>query len=78
MGGLDTTPVCWSESGLSAGLDIDDDEDDNAALDPFIPQERVFCKYAAMFYTSNNGGKTFHEFKEAEYCPSCGEKVRQQ
>ncbi|KAI0233898.1 hypothetical protein LSAT2_015868 [Lamellibrachia satsuma] len=63
------------ESGLSAGLDMDDDDDDNPALDPFIPQERVFCKYAAMIYTSNNGGKNFHEFNEADYCPSCGEKT---
>ena len=69
--------MSWSESGLSAGLDMDDDDDDNPALDPFIPQERVFCKYAAMIYTSNNGGKNFHEFNEADYCPSCGEKVRQ-
>ena len=56
--------MSWSESGLSAELDMDDDDDDNPTLDPFIPQERVFCKYAAMI------GKNFYEFNEAEYCPS--------
>ncbi|XP_064602471.1 uncharacterized protein LOC135468255 [Liolophura sinensis] len=61
------------ESVLSAGLDHEDEEDE--MMDPFIPQERVFSKYAAMMYTSNNGGKTFHEFKEAHFCASCGEKT---
>ncbi|WAR22337.1 hypothetical protein MAR_016311 [Mya arenaria] len=65
----------WKElqdSILSAGLGDDEDEDDS---DPFIPQERVFSKYAAMVYTSNNQGKSFEEFKDAKFCPSCGEKV---
>ena len=62
------------ESNLSAGLD-DDDEDDLASNDPFIVQERVFSKYAAMMYTSDNNSKTFNEFKDAKYCGSCGEKV---
>ncbi|CAH1784655.1 unnamed protein product [Owenia fusiformis] len=62
-----------SESVVSA--DIDEDEEDNANMDPFIPQERVFSKYAAMMYTSHNGAKTFHEFKDAKYCASCGEKT---
>lgn len=61
-----------SDSILSAGLCEDEDEDDS---DPFIPQERVFSKYAAMVYTSNNQGKSYEEFKDAKYCPSCGEKV---
>ncbi|XP_064630986.1 uncharacterized protein LOC135489527 isoform X2 [Lineus longissimus] len=60
------------ESLLTEGLDVDEEE---AQPDPFIPQERVFSKYAAMMYTSTNQGKTFHEFKDAKYCPSCGEKT---
>ena len=47
---------------------------DDPSADPFIVQERVFSKYAAMMYSSENG-KSFHEFKEAKYCQSCGEKV---
>ena len=62
-----------SDSILSAGLGDDEDEDES---DPFIPQERVFSKYAAMVYTSNNQGRSFEEFKDAKYCPSCGEKVQ--
>lgn len=61
------------DSILSAGLG--DEEEKNAEPDPFIPQEQVFSKYAAMVYTSNNMGKSFDAFKEAEFCPSCGEKV---
>ena len=53
----------------------DENDQDNPDRDPFIPQERVFAKYAAMLYTSDNNGKTFHEFKDAKYCASCGEKV---
>ena len=56
-------------------LPQDNEDDDTQATDPFIPQERVFAKYAAMLYTSDNNGKTFHEFKDAKYCASCGEKV---
>ncbi|KAK3744577.1 hypothetical protein QZH41_004994 [Actinostola sp. cb2023] len=41
--------------------------------DPFIPHERVMSKYAAMLYYSCNHGKNFHEFKDAKFCPSCGE-----
>ena len=63
-----------SESILWAGLE--EDEGQEEVVDPFIPQERVFSKYAAMLYTSNNMGKTFEEFKDAKYCASCGEKVR--
>ncbi|KAL3864299.1 hypothetical protein ACJMK2_005992 [Sinanodonta woodiana] len=61
-----------SDSILSAGLGEDNEEDDS---DPFIPQERVFSKYAAMLYTSNNQGRSFEEFKDAKFCPSCGEKT---
>ncbi|XP_046362334.2 uncharacterized protein LOC124139364 [Haliotis rufescens] len=61
------------DSILSAGLGEGDMEE--TMTDPFIPQERVFSKYAAMIYTSNNTGKTFEEFKDAKYCPSCGEKT---
>ncbi|KAK7110079.1 uncharacterized protein [Littorina saxatilis] len=61
------------ESILWAGLD--EDEGQEEVVDPFIPQERVFSKYAAMLYTSNNIGKTFEEFKDAKYCASCGEKT---
>ena len=68
------------ESSLSQDADIAmlpvDDDDDNPEKDPFIPHERVFAKYAAMLYSSDNGGKTFHEFKESKFCASCGEKVR--
>ena len=67
------------ESSLSQDADIAmlpvDDDDDNPEKDPFIPHERVFAKYAAMLYSSDNGGKTFHEFKESKFCASCGEKV---
>ena len=62
---------CFPDSILSAGLE-ETEEDDS---DPFIPQERIFSKYAAMLYTSNNQGRSFEEFKEAKFCPSCGEKV---
>lgn len=41
--------------------------------DPFIPHERIMSKYAAMMYYSCNHGKNFHEFKDAKFCPSCGE-----
>ncbi|KAK7494886.1 hypothetical protein BaRGS_00013765 [Batillaria attramentaria] len=61
------------ESILWAGLEEDEGQEEMA--DPFIPQERVFSKYAAMLYTSNNTGKTFEEFKDAKYCASCGEKT---
>lgn len=63
------------ESSLSEGLGGDEEDDENPNSDPFIPQERIFSKYAAMFYTSDNNGKTFQEFKDAKFCPSCGEKV---
>ena len=66
-----TTGPLVSDSILSAGLE-ETEEDDS---DPFIPQERIFSKYAAMLYTSNNQGRSFEEFKEAKFCPSCGEKV---
>lgn len=62
------------ESILWAGLEEDEGAGEEMA-DPFIPQERVFSKYAAMLYTSNNTGRTFEEFKDAKYCPSCGEKT---
>ncbi|KAL4231540.1 hypothetical protein ACF0H5_009121 [Mactra antiquata] len=64
--------ISKSDSILSAGLDGDEDDDES---DPFIPQERVFSKYAAMMYTSNNQGKSFEEFKDAKFCQSCGEKT---
>ena len=54
---------------------LEEEEVSEEVADPFIPQERVFSKYAAMLYTSNNSGKTFEEFKDAKYCASCGEKV---
>ncbi|XP_059165212.1 uncharacterized protein LOC131947844 isoform X2 [Physella acuta] len=61
------------DSILSAGLE--EGETSEPFADPFIPQERVFSKYAAMLYTSNNNGKTFEEFKDASFCASCGEKT---
>ncbi|XP_048745050.2 uncharacterized protein LOC125658046 isoform X3 [Ostrea edulis] len=64
-----------SDSILSAGLNEDNDDDEGPDADPFIPQERVFSKYAAMLYTSNNQGRSFEEFKDAKFCPSCGEKT---
>ncbi|XP_061177862.1 uncharacterized protein LOC133186647 isoform X1 [Saccostrea echinata] len=63
------------DSILSAGLNDDNDDDEGPDADPFIPQERVFSKYAAMLYTSNNQGRSFEEFKDAKFCPSCGEKT---
>lgn len=59
---------------MSAGLG-DDNDDEDIEQDPFIPQERVFSKYAAMVYTSNNQGRSFEEVKGAKFCASCGEKV---
>ena len=67
-------PMIFAESSLSAGLEADEAEEDPSA-DPFIVQERIFSKYAAMLYSSDNNAKTFHEFKDAKFCPSCGEKV---
>lgn len=61
-----------TESILWAGLD---EEESQEVADPFVPQERVFSKYAAMVYASNNLGKTFEEFKDAKFCSSCGEKT---
>ncbi|KAL8603228.1 hypothetical protein ACOMHN_046234 [Nucella lapillus] len=61
------------ESILWAGLDEEQVQEE--MVDPFIPQERIFSKYAAMLYTSNNAAKTFEEFKDAKFCPSCGEKT---
>ena len=58
---------------MSLGVDDEPEEDPN--VDPFVPQERIFSKYATMMYTSDNNGKSFHEFKDARYCSSCGEKV---
>ena len=58
---------------------IEDEEIDFVAImssqkqNPFIPQERILNKYAAMLYYSCNQGKNFHEFKDAKFCPSCGE-----
>nr|XP_022341506.1 uncharacterized protein LOC111135590 isoform X1 [Crassostrea virginica] len=63
------------DSILSAGLNDDNDDEEGPDSDPFIPQERVFSKYAAMLYTSNNQGRSFEEFKDAKFCPSCGEKT---
>lgn len=60
---------------MSAGLNDDNDDEEGPDADPFIPQERVFSKYAAMLYSSNNQGRSFEEFKDAKFCPSCGEKV---
>ncbi|XP_052704066.1 uncharacterized protein LOC128180193 isoform X4 [Crassostrea angulata] len=64
-----------SDSILSAGLNDDNDDEEGPDADPFIPQERVFSKYAAMLYSSNNQGRSFEEFKDAKFCPSCGEKT---
>ncbi|XP_052704063.1 uncharacterized protein LOC128180193 isoform X1 [Crassostrea angulata] len=63
------------DSILSAGLNDDNDDEEGPDADPFIPQERVFSKYAAMLYSSNNQGRSFEEFKDAKFCPSCGEKT---
>ncbi|XP_067657515.1 myosin-11-like [Haliotis asinina] len=71
--GTETGTKSRTDSILSAGLG--ENEMEETMTDPFIPQERVFSKYAAMIYTSNNTGKTFEEFKDAKYCPSCGEKT---
>ena len=60
------------ESSLSG--DLYEEDEQPSSMDPFNPNERVFSKYAAMMYTSSDG-KTYHEFKDAKYCPSCGEKV---
>lgn len=61
-----------SDSILSAGLEGDDEEEMD---DPFIAQERVFCKYAAMIYVSSNDGKSYEELKESKFCASCCEKT---
>ncbi|ELU04076.1 hypothetical protein CAPTEDRAFT_225603 [Capitella teleta] len=61
-------------SSLSVGFEKEEG-DQGATADPFDVQERVFSKYAAMIYTSDNNGRTFHEFKDSKFCPSCGEKT---
>ncbi|EDO46114.1 predicted protein [Nematostella vectensis] len=68
-----------------AAAKSDDDDDDDidfvkimstpGQADPFIPHERILSKYAAMMYYSCNHGKNFHEFKDAKFCPSCGEST---
>jgi hypothetical protein len=68
------------EENLTAGdgtmtSDNDGDEDDCLLLDPFTPHERLLNKYAVMLYSSVNNAKSFFEFPEAEYCPSCAEKT---
>ena len=63
------------ESSLSADLE-EEPEEEKSQMDPFSLQERIFSRYASMLYASDNNGKTFHEFKDAEYCKSCGEKVK--
>ncbi|CAC5397112.1 unnamed protein product [Mytilus coruscus] len=70
---LEPEGLTKGDSILSAGLG--DEDEKNTEPDPFIPQEQVFSKYAAMVYTSSNNGKSFDTFKEAEFCPSCGEKT---
>lgn len=64
-----------AESGVSASIHEEESEDDAGGMDPFVPQERIFSKYAAMLYSSDNNGRTYHEFKDAKYCSSCLEKV---
>ena len=49
---------------------------DSLIIDPFTTQERILNKYSAMLYTSDNNGKTYFEFKDANFCSGCGEKVR--
>ncbi|BFZ01755.1 hypothetical protein BsWGS_04794 [Bradybaena similaris] len=44
-------------------------------IDPFVPHETVFSKYAAVIYTSIDHGKTFEVLKEINFCLSCGEKT---
>lgn len=65
---------------LAPKITHDDDDVDFVKImgtpghaDPFIPHERIMGKYAAMMYYSCNHGKNFHEFKDAKFCPSCGE-----
>ncbi|XP_063435478.1 uncharacterized protein LOC134716413 isoform X1 [Mytilus trossulus] len=70
---LEPEGLTKGDSILSAGLG--DEDEKNSEPDPFIPQEQVFSKYAAMVYTSSNNGKSFDTFKEADFCPSCGEKT---
>ena len=41
--------------------------------DPFIPHEKIMSKYSATVYYSCSQGKNYHEFKDAKFCPSCGE-----
>ena len=45
----------------------------SAHHDPFIAHEKILSKYSAMMYYSCNQGKNYHEFKDAKFCPSCGE-----
>lgn len=44
-------------------------------LNPLIPQEQTTSKYAAMMYTSNDGGRSFYGLKAAQHCSSCNQKV---
>ena len=70
-----------SKDGKRNKVEIAEDEEeiDFVAImsadnqDPFIPQERILSKYAAILFYSCNHGKNFHEFKDAKFCSSCGE-----
>ena len=68
-------PVILKAYAMETGSGGADDGDDVVEVDPFVPHEEIFNKFAAMLYTSDNNGKSFYEFKDARFCPSCGEKV---
>ncbi|EDV22850.1 uncharacterized protein TRIADDRAFT_58487 [Trichoplax adhaerens] len=50
-------------------------KEDQDLDDPFVPQEQVLNKYAAMIYASTDNGKTFLPITDAKLCTSCGEKT---
>ncbi|XP_067940341.1 uncharacterized protein [Watersipora subatra] len=56
---------------LDAGDYVDEDYESN----PFIPHERIFSKYAAMLYYSQDGGKNYYIHQDCHYCDSCHEKT---
>eukprot|EP00731_Ephydatia_muelleri_P020556 Em0013g283a len=42
---------------------------------PLMAQLQILNKYAAMIWTSSDGGRSFYPLKESQLCATCGEKV---
>ncbi|XP_069468007.1 uncharacterized protein [Ambystoma mexicanum] len=78
--GTDVTqaPGPGGSAGSSGGLiEPNSEPADESVRDffyhAFCPDETALNKYAAMGYTSCDGGKTYEEIEGADLCNSCGE-----